>query len=97
MGQARPFYRTTVSMGDAIETAVHDRISVARAMHNLIQHAEWQASTIGFEAECFEALEGGDIVIYWQATSRHMRELQYRVACGPGSVVVAAAIKGGKQ
>ena len=63
-------------MGDAIETAEHDRISVTCAMHNLIRHAEWHASTIGFEAECFEALEGGDIVIHWQATARHMRERQ---------------------
>jgi hypothetical protein len=76
MGQARPFYRTTVSMGDAIETAAHDRISVARAMHNLIRSAEFHAATMGFESVYYEAIDGGDIIIHWEATARHMRELQ---------------------
>jgi hypothetical protein len=70
MGQARPFYRTTVSMGDAIETAAHDRVSIPRAMHNLIQHAEYQAMLRGLEVSYFEAIEGGDIVIYWEASAR---------------------------
>jgi hypothetical protein len=70
MGQARPFYHTTVSMGDALETAAHDRISVARAMHNLIQREEYHAAIRGLEPSYFEAIEGGDIVIYWEAIAR---------------------------
>jgi hypothetical protein len=70
MGQARPFYHTTVSMGDAIETAAHDRISVARAMGNLIAREEWHAAIIGFECAYIEAIEGGDIILHWQAIER---------------------------
>jgi hypothetical protein len=42
----------------------------ARAMHNLIQHAEYQAMLRGLEVSYFEAIEGGDIVIYWEASAR---------------------------